>query len=374
MIAVETIQFNHDLSSATHDALNVRRDTSAPVILPEWRRDACADPEDSPAAYSAASIRSNAITIQVTLSCTDPDVHNAEIRVPGHVKERTISFPASSGGAGTAVAPTSSTTGPEFFELINPPAAHARVGVQDIEWRWEYRVPPGQRWHRMATGTRHRLYTVLDVPNAPWAQSPSSTQTPWVSALDYACHWAKGARTADEVAHLITENVYALGPAVVQYDSKHGATHYSNPHFDLTAFLDRLGGGPGNGQYVNCTDCATIVSTFANLVGGDLWQSKMGYGFQLNPLLVIGSKNWKISWHSGFHYHEVAWSGACTATDELWDACLKVNRHTNPTRRPFDPMLPSDVQFLRYQDRLAPPCGQPNCQPRPGSRRRRHVV
>ena len=66
--------------------------------------------------------------------------------------------------------------------------------------------------------------------------------------------------------------------------------------FDATHFLERLKGGLGNGIYVNCTDCATITSTFANALGADLWQSRMeppagslSFGFDLNPMLGIGS-------------------------------------------------------------------------------------
>ena len=162
MIAVETIQFNHDPGAATHDALNIRRDASASVTLPEWRRYACVSPEDSPAAYSVASTRNNPLTIWVTLSCTDPAVHQAEIRVPGHVRERTVPFPP----------------GQEVFELIDPPVAHGQAGARDVEWHWEYRVPPHHDWHRMAVPTRHRLYTVLDIPDAPWSQNRSARPTP----------------------------------------------------------------------------------------------------------------------------------------------------------------------------------------------------
>lgn len=365
MIAVETIQFNHDLGGA----LNVRRDALESVTLPEWRRYACVNPEDSPAVYPTAAAQSNAITIQVTLSCTDHEIRQAEIRVPRHVREHTVNFPPSIGDADGTAAPTST---PELFELIDPPAAVAEVGVQDVEWRWEYRIPPHGDWHQMATPTRHRLYTVLDPPSAPWSQNPSSTQVPWVSALDYACYWAEGAQTKDEAARRITENVYALGPAVVQYDFPNGgATHYSNRFFDLTAFLDRLRGGRGNGRYVNCTDCATIVSTFANLVGCDLWQSQMGYSFQVNPMQVIGSPT--MSESIDFYYHEVAWNGECTADYNLWDACLKVNYGANPTEAPFDLLLSCNVEFPEYRDRLASP-GQGNCEPRQRTRRRRDVT
>ena len=78
MIAIETVQFNHDPTGATHDAMNIRRDATQTVTLPEWRRFACVQPEDSPAAYSVASTRGNAITVKASFSCTDPSISSAE--------------------------------------------------------------------------------------------------------------------------------------------------------------------------------------------------------------------------------------------------------------------------------------------------------
>ena len=371
MIAVETIEFNHDPGAATHDAMNIRKNATQSVTLPEWRRFACINPEDSPAAYSVASTKGHPITIHVSLSCTDPAIHSAEIRVPHHVKVENVHF-------------TGGVSGVVPFELIDPPVTHGRVGVWDLDWRWEYRVPPHHHWHHLAD-TRHRIYVVLDLPTAPWDQTPftgANLQIPWVEALSYACHWAHGATSKDEAKRRITESVYALGPGVVQYDCPGGgASHYSAGNFDCTAFLDLLKGGLGNGIYVNCSDCATILSTFANLVGCDLWQSQMGYGFDLNPLLAIGSSVWQTAcgW-GGFSYHEVAWENACTAADDVWDACLKVNGSPNPTTGPpFVPLLPCDLEFgnpgqLLYRGRLATPVGQPNCQPQPASRQRRAII
>jgi len=370
MIEIEAIQFNYNPSAATHDALNIRKNATQTVTIPEWRRFASVNPEDSPAAYSVASAKGNIISIQVSLSCSDPAIASAEVRVPHHVKTRSVAF---AGGV----------TGFVPFELIDPPVSHGRVGISDVDWHWEYRLPAHHHWHPLTT-TRHRIYVVLNVPAAPWNQTPfnaANTQLPWTDVLDYACRWAEGAHSLDEAAAMMTERVYALGPNVVTYDCPGGGgSHYSNPTFDCTAFLDRLKGGLGNGIYVNCSDCATILSTFANALGCDLWQSQMGYGFALNPLLAIGSNVWQTACGWGaFNYHEVAWQGACTATDHVWDACLEVNGSPNPTGPPFVPLLPRDLEFgnpgvLLYRDRLASPAGQANCQPRPISRQRRVVI
>jgi hypothetical protein len=179
----------------------------------------------------------------------------------------------------------------------------------------------------------------------------------------------------------VTRSVYGLGPSLITYDCPGGgSSHYSLGNFDCTAFIDRLRGGIGNGVYVNCSDCATIVSTFANALGCDLWQSRMGWGFALNELLGIGSTVWQTAcgWPS-FNYHEVAWEGACTAQTDVYDACLQVDGDSDPTSPPHVPLQPEDLRFgnpgdLLYRDRLATVAGRPNCQPQPGTRTRRPIV
>jgi hypothetical protein len=369
MFAIEAIKFNRDTGAATHDALNIRKNASQFISAPEWRRFVCVNPEDSRVAYAIAPTRGNPISIEVSLSTTDPSAAFIEVRVEHHVKARPVNF-------------VNGQTGFVSFEL-DLPFAHSSVHVRDVEWHWEYRLRPHHPWHHFAV-TRHRLYFVLDVPTGPWKQAPfnaANTQLPWTDVLDYACRWAEGATSTDMAAALVTQSVYDLGPSIVTYDCPGGgSSHYSWPNFDCTAFVDRLRGGIGNGVYVNCSDCATIVSTFANTLGCDLWQSRMGWGFSLNELLAIGSNTWQTAcgW-SGFSYHEVAWESACTANDDVYDACLQVDGDNDPTSAPRSPLLPQDLRFgntgdLHYRDRLATPAGRPNCNPQPGTRQRRTVI
>jgi hypothetical protein len=242
---------------------------------------------------------------------------------------------------------------------------------------------PHQAWQRFDT-TRHRFYTLLDTPNGPWEQAPfgpANTQLPWTEILDRACRWAEGANSTDMAAALVTRAIYSLGPAIVTYDCPGGgSSHYSLPDFDGTAILDRLRGGIGNGIYVNCSDCATFVASFANALGCELWESRMGWGFGLNDLLAIGSNVWQTAcgWGS-FFYHAVAWLGACNVNDGVYDACLRVNGGSDPTAPPRIPLLPQDLTFgnigqLLYRDRLASPAGRPNCNPQPATRQRRFVI
>jgi len=370
VIAIDAIKFNHNTGSATHDALNLRQNAARFITVPEWRRFISVNAEDSRAAYAIGPTHGNTITIEANLSSTDPSMAFVEVRVEHHVRARPVNF-------------INGKTGYLSFELIDPPTVHGEVGIWDVAWHWEYRKGPHQPWHQFAT-TRHRLYVLLDVPTGPWQQTPYSaanTALPWTDVLDYACRWAAGATSKDMGAALVTQSVYALGPAIMTYDCPGGgSSHYSFPNFDCTAFLDLLRGGVGNGIYVNCSDCATIVSSFANALGCNLWQSRMGWNFALNELLAIGSSVWQTAcgW-SGFSYHEVAWEANCTANDDVYDACLQVNGTAAPTVPPHVPLLPQDLRFgnpgdLLYRDRLATPAGRPNCNPQPGTRQRRTVV
>jgi hypothetical protein len=370
MFAIEAIKFNHDSNAAAHDALNLRKNAAQFGGVPEWRRFISTNPEDSPAAYAIAPTRGRRITIEASLSCTDPGVAFVEVRVEGQVKARPVNF-------------VNGKTGFVTFELIDPPVSHGHVGVWDLEWHWEHRRGPHHEWHRFAT-TRHRIYVVLAVPASPWQQLPynaANTQLPWTEVLDHACRWAAGATSPDMAAALVTQSVYGLGPSLVTYDCPGGgSSHYSWGNFDCTAFIERLRGGVGNGVYVNCSDCATIVSTFANALGCDLWQSQMGWNFALNKLLAIGGSVWQTAcgW-SGFSYHEVAWEGGCKANNDVFDGCLQVNGGADPLNPPYIPLLPQDLRFgnpgdLVYRDRLATPAGRPSCNPQPGTKQRRVVV
>ncbi|MEP6573164.1 MAG: hypothetical protein ABJD11_10735 [Gemmatimonadota bacterium] len=408
MIYLDTIAFNHDPTGATHDAINLRKNATQWIPVPEWRRGVSLKPEDSLAAYAAGQVGSNVVTIQVSLSSSDPGTHSTHVRAIDGV----IYPPPPSGCGclgwllsllqdliralfgnllgdvqGRLVTFTNGQSGPILFNLVHTKLSTAAVGPHGTKWRWQFRTGHSGAWQDFQV-SEHRIYALLDLPTAPWQQSPyqqSNTQLPWTDVLEYACRWAIGARTAVDAAAGVTRSVFDLGPGTVTYDCPGGgSSHYSWGGFDCSAFLDRLGGGPGNGIYVNCSDCATFVSTFANAVGCDLWQSQMGYGFGLNPMLGIGSSVWQPCchgdpfWSDSFSYHEVAWTGACTATEHVYDGCLQVDADTDPTAPPQTPQQPIDMVFgdpgdLTYRDRLAVPASRPSCAPQPGTRQRRAV-
>jgi hypothetical protein len=125
------------------------------------------------------------------------------------------------------------------------------------------------------------------------------------------------------------------------YDISHGASKYTQAlgptsWFLCTAFLAFLNRQPeGKGNVVNCTDCATIVSSFANLLGCQLAAAVMASpgGFLCNKIIAIGGGSaWDYPFPPShrFSYHEVAWTGAFSHEDRIFDACLLADNSGDP--------------------------------------------
>lgn len=401
-IILKSIKFNHNTNSISNDAITIRRNKTQTINVPEWVDGISVVAEDSLAAYAINETQGNIITIQARFQTSDPDIVSAEIRavdpsanppgasgcigwfiqlfwlifkaffgnVLGSVKARPVSF--SNGDSGFVT-----------FELLNTKIGNAGVGIHFTEWHWQYRLPKNRAWKNIQI-TKHKIYIILEAPKSAWNQTAGSDSLPWTEVLDYSCSWALGAKTKDEAAGKITEQVYALGTSILEYDCPgNGDRHYATyaDSFNCTKFLERLKGLNGNGKYVNCTDCATIVSTFANILGCDLWSSRMQWGFKLNPLLAIGSNTWQTAcgW-SSFSYHEVAWKNNCDTNDEVFDACLQVDGDADPDNAPHTPLLPVNLKFgdcnaIFYRRRLSPAgaMGCSNCAPAPGTKVRRTI-
>jgi hypothetical protein len=77
----------------------------------------------------------------------------------------------------------------------------------------------------------------------------------------------------------------------------------------------------------------------------------------------------------------VAWAGACTEADRVFDGCLKVDGDADPTTAPHTSLLPVNMVFgdcitMDYRLRLCPPTptGCARCQPQPATARQRRSI
>jgi len=366
---ISAIQFNYNTSTVTNDALNIRSSYSTPAPSPSWQKGVSLQYRDSPVVYAIKETTGHTLAFRAAFRANG--LSGAFIRALGGgrlgpVKEQFVSFDSAG------------YSGYETFQLENPTFRSYGVNAYNIAWRWQWRVRATDTWRDILI-TRHRAYVVLQAPTLPWTQTLGSTSLPWTDALEIACVWAAGATTRDLAAQRVTERYNGSGR--VSYDTVSGATMYGWASYNLTEMIERMNGGIGLGEKVNCTDSANTVSTLANLLGCDLWQSRMGYSFDLNSMIAIGYTTWAVPFNGSFSYHEVAWKGACTVAENVFDGCLKVDGDADPTSAPRTPLLPVNMLFgdctaMTYRLRLCPPTagGCDACQPQPGTTRQRRPI
>jgi hypothetical protein len=288
---------------------------------------------ESLAAYSISEIARKTVSVKAKFAITSREPTSAQIKanaggILGIIDPVTVNF-------------VNGVSSPEWvtIPLTRQQIASGGINKQDIGWAWQYMLTGGT-WTSMGP-TNHRIYVVLSTPKTPWTQSfyPNHSQLPWAEVLEFACDWAKGKTNVTDAAAAITEHVN--GSIGLTYDSVASITKYTTTLpsgadiFQCTEFLAFLRGGAGLGHTVNCTDCASMVTTFANIVGCELTESTMySYtgadllAFKCNEIVAIGAaaSGWAypFSQDNEFAYHEVAWTGATGYNDHIFDACLKV--------------------------------------------------
>jgi hypothetical protein len=356
-VTLEAIKFNHDSKSATTDAFNIRRNELEPIVVPEWQGGISVNPEDSPAAYARDELKGTSPTILVKLSFVgfDESVETIAIKATdGHI-----------GGSparnvlGTVLKRKVNLKGGEEFELFNLDKVtidDAGVSRSDVIWHWQFSLDC-QNWTDFAE-TKHRIYTLLSLPNTPWKCDPPdslNTEQPWTEVLDFACRWAAAATSLPQAAAMITRSVNGLGAALLYYDNHQsgptGFTLDSPPTFDCADFLLLLRGQPHrHGPAVNCDDCSAFVATFANILGCDLSERQMENDFPLHPHLRIGAS--KLTENGHFSHHTVAMSGAASENDEVFDACVQLDSDDEPANTPHPLFVPADIAFDRPKQKL----------------------
>lgn len=220
-----------------------------------------------------------------------------------------------------------------------------------LKWRFEAKADDG--WKAIPGATQEatvRVYGVLG--NEMGSAAPN---LPWVAVVDAACTKIAG-KTSDpaQVRKTLVQMVYEeFG---LKYDRKNGASFYTTyasgyagARFDLASFLKR-----SRGNTVNCTDCASILSTYSNMIGVKLHYAIIGYAFSLNPIMGIGSTTFGSPFDSGryaFNYHAVTTPDATKTID---DATLALDGDGDPKVAPQTKMLVQDVSGSEYLTRLSP--------------------
>ncbi|MGE0791963.1 MAG: hypothetical protein AB7S26_40185 [Sandaracinaceae bacterium] len=236
------------------------------------------------------------------------------------------------------------------------------VGRYDVTWSWRFEARrsatdpwvaiPGQ------FDTTHRFYGLVAQPSFGYDDVPHRA---WVDVLDRVTGWVDGASAdPDAVAARIVEGVYLeLG---LRYDRQSGASHYTDypggwegASFELSRFADLA-----DGTVINCSDAASIVSTYANMVGIDLSyhiiQHNFRDSFELNWLAAIGFDFGPSPFNSGrtaFRYHAITGP----PDTRVFDATLAVDGDADPSSAPNERLLVQGLTQMDYLTRLSPESG-----------------
>lgn len=333
-----SLQFDHTTGPSATSALHLRRDAKTPVSRPEWVRGKV-DPDECPVLYAADFHRTTSVFIKAKFSTF--------LALPAGPFE----VRASEGGVLGAIEPFSVDFANDREVSIEAPLTHLGLdgpSRTDVSWRWEYRVGKGA-WQFLAR-THHRVYCMPRRPNDPWILSERTVANPWTAALDIACQASNLSGNEEEMdglaaglCELLNPGGLAPNPFRIAYTvDDPGDQHYNGPNgtLDLSAFLERAGGGAGNGELVNCEDCAGLVVTLANLLGCDLYEQYISTS-AMHPAIPIGEGRWWVSL-LGFQpsfgaagdgiltYHQVAWRGNNANDAVVFDITWLLNAFGNP--------------------------------------------
>ena len=382
-VGVDAIRFNHDLAASTNDAVSVRANFGEVGFDPATGEWSGGGATNFPACYKAWATP----TVQARFSIEPKISTNVVVfaQMTGNVF----------GVYGLLDKPVDFVDGASaWVSFPSIGVVYGQVARSAVSMGWFVSRLGGEAiaptLHCM-TGP-HRMYVVLEDPVEPWSNDLVSNQCAWTNALEWACGAAVGATSLQAAASMVTEAINTCGR--FQYETNRGASAYvcfvssgslgSYEYVELTMCLERLNGGKGREEFVNCTDCAAFVTSLSNILGCGLYSSQMRYSFDTNPYCAIGCANWEPpKWGWGFKYHEVAWNGACGDANEVFDACLRYDGDDSPNSDPRTPALPVNVVFSDgnpsapyvYRERLTPQgvWGYDSCKAKPAFRKRRRV-
>lgn len=276
--------------------------------------------------------------------------------------------------------------------LENPLFPQRGVGIYDFNWKWQYRTEDEEatrendgkivwkkKWHTIRTLngnapikysdefelTKHRVYVTLGLPGAPWttARIPDVSRgipvsmPMWAHGLEVACRWATGATQTEDAAKMIADQFFHSDMFKYHPSPKYVSLQKRDPdfagielkerdgayiaYFQFDKLLERLRGGHGLGEKVNCFDTAMSVAALANMLGCQLRVGKLqneadidsedsdhyiDNRFEINPIRAIGYDSHEEviggvndGDRSFFSYHTVAFAPAPGASGKEED-------------------------------------------------------
>ena len=219
-----------------------------------------------------------------------------------------------------------------------------------LEWRFETRRGSGA-WVPVpgSLSTVHRLYGVVGVPTF---RSDGVPHRAWVEVLDLVTGWVAGAspdprRSPPDRQRRVRRPRPALRRRVRRQRVHRVSRRLNDGVFRIVAFQRR-----DDGSVINCSDAASIVSSYANMVGIDLRyhiiQHATEGGFDLNYIRPIGFTAFdETPFRSGggsFSYHAI--TGPPDGT--VYDATLALDGDGDPGAPPHTALMATGLSPSEY--------------------------
>ena len=300
-ICLESVTLNHNPTSNTSDALNIRKNRNEDVVVPEWQK----AKQASPAAY----IRNKTITVKAVFSAA-ASVTDAKIQAAvgygalGELTQQTVPF-------------TNGSSGDVTFNVVGSTPNDVRSFYQ--KWKWHSSDVNGSGSPEVhLADSKNKIFIVLTEQQSPWTTSGQTE--PWTEVLTKSCWWAHGETTPEGAASKIAKRIYNDLGGLYDYGPKY--TSWTTEAFELTNFLANI---PSIG-IVNCYDMGKSLVIFSNIVGCGLsYKLSMPFGF-LNCEKAVGS-NWNCNEFFGNH-------GFGSISNNIFDACLTVDTDSDPANGP----------------------------------------
>jgi len=314
------IKFNHDTSSSTDDAINIRQNynTAYDISNGEWVTGGA----NLPVCYTM----NRTVTIKSRFTVEPSSVTSAVIWAVSTNSGSSLGDVIS-----TNVSFLGGVSSPEYvtFRVSGTTPNHIQMTTNDV-WQWKMQNinGSGSAVCNMNASGVHTVYTIMAEPVSPWDNTAGSQKNAWTAVLDYSCYWATNATDAGNAVGKITTGAYSgFGKS---YDG--GQTHTSGNTCQLSTMLKE--------SKVDCRDMSATVQLFTEILGVVGVQVLRVDGiFITKPILAIGTTTWDpTTWN----FHQFGWYNG-----SVYDACLELkqsapyvpvgdNRDGNYTTNLFD--------------------------------------
>lgn len=287
-LRVTNIKFNHDTSSSSRDAINIRRSFADGIDVSrgEWL-EVGGVVTNEPFCYTT----NRRVTVMARFEASS-FITSAVIRATCAGAAGSLS-----GLLPTNVVFSGGVSSPEYVEFKMERSTLACIDRSEGALAWSADSVNGQSGCKMNGSGPHIVYTILGEPKPPWDNAYPNEKNAWTNALEFAIVKAGAAGKDKDKDALAAVTTYLHGGHGLMYDTVRGAPRYWDPTtgvFSATAYIS-VTNSVSVTNLVNCYDQAHGVVTLGNLLGptvNAIPRYTMPFGYiNTTDLVGVGSCN-----------------------------------------------------------------------------------